>query len=285
MQKWKLVSLAVVAIILLAFIVLPRIAKIIFIKQAEESANSLLNDQKAVSSETITDNDLIDLPSPVQKWLHKSNAVGRERIQTVRLKQEGQMRTKKDGPWMATKAEQYFTVDEPGFVWIADVKMAPFVHLSGIDSFKSGKGSMKIKLFSIFPVVDESGAEIDSGTMMRFLAEMPWFPSAAMSPYLKWEAIDGQSAKATMTYKGISVSGIFTFNEDGDISSFRGKRYREVDGEYQLNDWGGRYKGIKEFDGWRIPEKSSVIWFEEDGEFNWFELEINGIEYNKSEIY
>ncbi|RDU36977.1 hypothetical protein DRW41_09780 [Neobacillus piezotolerans] len=285
MQKWKLVSLAVAAIILLAIIVLPRIAKIIFIKQAEESASSLLKNSNVEGSKPIDRNDLQGLPSPVQKWLLNSNAVGKERITTVRLKQEGQMRTKKDGPWMPIKADQYYTVDEPGFVWIADVRMAPFVHLSGIDTFKSGKGSMKIKLFSLIPVVNANAAEIDSGTLMRYLAEIPWFPSAALDPNIKWEGIDNYSAKATIGYKGITVSGIFTFTKNGDIESFKGKRYREMNGKYELNDWGGRYKGAKEFDGWRIPEKATVIWFEEDGEFNWYEARLSEIEYNKPEIY
>ncbi|WP_409271244.1 DUF6544 family protein [Neobacillus sp. SCS-31] len=285
MQKWKLISLAVVIIILLVVIVLPRIAKVFFIKQAEASANSLLKDRDVQSSTPIDKNDIKDLPSPVQKWLINSNAIGRERINTVRLKQDGQMRTKKDGPWMPVKAEQYFTVDEPGFVWIAEVRMAPLVHLSGIDTFKSGKGSMKIKLFSLIPVVNANAAELDSGTLMRYLAEMPWFPSAALGSNITWEEVDQQSAKATISYKGISVSGIFTFNENGDIESFKGKRYREMNGKYQLNDWGGRYKGIKEFDGWRIPFKSTVIWYEEDGEFNWFEFSISEIEYNNPAIY
>jgi len=286
MQKWKLIALAVIAIILLVLIVLPRIAKVIFIKQAAESANSLLKNSDVVSSKSNDINDIQSLPYPVQKWLINSKALERDRIKTVRLKQEGQMRTKKDGPWMPTTAEQYFTVDEPGFVWIADVKMAPFVHLSGIDTYKSGKGFMKIKLFSLIPVVNASGAEMDSSTMMRYLAEMPWFPSAALSPFIKWEGIDENSAQAVMSYNGISVSGVFTFNKDGDISSFKGKRYREVNGDYQLSDWGGRYSGFKEFDGWRIPRNSSVIWYEKNGEeFNWYEFRISEIQYNKSTIY
>ncbi|WP_059173542.1 DUF6544 family protein [Bacillus sp. FJAT-27445] len=285
MEKWKLVALAVIVIILLVVIVLPRIAKVFFIKQSEASANSLFKDYDVQSSTPIDKNDIKGLPSPVQNWLISSNAIGKERIKAVRLKQEGQMRTKKDGPWLPVKAEQYYTVDEPGFVWIADVKMAPLVHLSGIDTFKSGKGSMKIKLFSLIPVVNANAAEIDSGTLMRYLAEIPWFPSAALDPYVKWEGIDKNSAKATMEYKGVTVSGIFTFTENGNIESFKGKRYREMNGKFELNDWGGRYTGTKEFDGWRIPEKATVIWFEEDGEFNWYEARLSEIEYNKPLIY
>ena len=144
---------------------------------------------------------------------------------------------------------------------------------------------MKIKVFSLFPVVDAKGPEIDSGTMMRYLAEMMWFPSAALKSYIKWEEIDGTTAKATMEYKGISVSGVFYFNEKGDILRFVGKRYREVNGKYVLSDWGGINKEYKEFNGIRIPSKSDVVWFEKDEEFRWFELEITDLQYNVPSLY
>ncbi|SHS43497.1 Uncharacterised protein [Mycobacteroides abscessus subsp. abscessus] len=285
MPKWILVVQALIILFLLLFIVAPRIARVLFVKNAENQVATLFREIDKESSKVIDANDIKNLPSPVQKWLVQSNVIGMEDVQTVRLKQLGRMRTNKNGKWMSSKAEQYFTIHEPGFIWIADVKMAPLVQLSGIDTYREGTGHMKIKLFSIFPIVDAEGPEMDSGTMMRFLAEMMWCPSAALKPYIKWEEIDEDSAKAIMDYKGISVSAIFYFDEKGDILRFVGKRYREVDGKYVLSDWGGINKEFKEFNGIRIPNKSDVTWFEEDGEFRWFEVEITQIQYNVPSMY
>ncbi|MFB3166798.1 DUF6544 family protein [Neobacillus sp. 179-C4.2 HS] len=285
MPKWIIVLLIVIALILFLSVAISRIAKVLFLKGAEKQVISLFNGIEGERTKTIDKDDIKDLPYPVQNWLTNSNVIGKERIKTVRLKQEGKMRTKQNGPWMPSKAEQYFTVEEPGFVWIADVKMAPLVDLSGMDTFNAGKGKMKIKLLSLFPVVDSEGPEMDSSTMMRYLAEMMWFPTAALSPYIKWEKIDRNSAKATMEHEGLSVSGVFHFNEKGDILQFVGKRYKEVNGKYILSDWGGINKEFKEFDGIRIPSKSAVTWFKEDGEFNWFELEITELQYNKPALY
>jgi competence protein ComGC len=285
MLKWLIVIFTLIAVILL-LIAIPRIAKVLFKKSAEGKVITLFNDIEEDSTKAVIDkDDLKDLPHPVRNWLKNSNVIGREMIKTVRLKQEGRMRTKKNGPWMPSKAEQYFTVEEPGFVWIADVKMVPFVHLSGIDTFNAGKGKMNIKVLSIFSVVDSEGPEMDSSTMMRYLAEMMWYPTAALSPYIKWEEIDRNTAKVIMEHEGVSVSGVFYFNENGDIQRFVGKRYKEVNGRYILSDWGGINKEFKEFDGIRIPSKSDVIWFEEDGEFNWFELEITELQYNEPALY
>lgn len=285
MPKWIIVLVTLIALILFLFVVIPKIAKVLLIKGAEEKVISLFNDIEEVSTKAIDEDDIKDLPYPVQNWLTNSNVIGKEEIKTVRLKQEGRMRTKKNGPWMSTKAEQYFTVEEPGFVWIADVKMASLIHLSGIDTFNAGKGKMKIKVLSLIPVVDSEGPEMDSSTLMRYLAEMMWFPTAALSPYIKWEEIDQNSAKAIMEYGALSVSGIFYFNDNGDILRFVGKRYKEVNGKYILTDWGGINKEFKEFDGIRLPSKSVVTWFEEDGEFNWFELEITELQYNEPALY
>lgn len=285
MPKLLLVIVMVLASILLILIVVPGIAKVLFLKDAGEKVTSLFKDIDVESTKVINLEDIKEFPYPVQNWLINSNVIGKEKVKTVRLKQIGRMKTTKNGNWMPTKAEQYFTMDEPGFEWLADVKMAPLVHLSGIDSFNDGKGRMKIKLFSLFPVVDAVGPEMDSGTLIRYLAEIMWFPTAALEPYIKWQEIDNNSAKATMTYKGISATGVFYFNENGDVLRFVGKRYREVNGEFILGDWGGINKEYKEFEGIRIPNKSDVTWFEEDGDFKWFEIEITELQYNVPFLY
>ncbi|MFS0776716.1 DUF6544 family protein [Neobacillus sp. 3P2-tot-E-2] len=285
MPKWILVVIFLIILFLLLLIVVSRIARVYFVKNGENLVANLLEGIDKESSKTIEREDMKKLPAPVQKWLTNSNVIGKEEVKTVRLKQQGRMRTEKNGKWMPTKGEQYFSISEPGFIWIADVKMAPLVQLSGIDTFIAGSGKMKIKVFSLFPVVDAKGPEMDSGTMMRYLAEMMWYPSAALKPYIKWDEIDGTSAKATMEYNGISVSGVFYFNEKGDILRFVGKRYREVNGKYVLSDWGGINKEFKEFNGIRIPSKSDVTWFEKDEEFRWFEVEITDLQYNVPSLY
>ncbi len=37
------------------------------------------------------------------------------------------------------------------------------------------------------------------------------YPSAALNDYIKWEEIDEHSARAAMTWQGVSGSMVFTF--------------------------------------------------------------------------
>jgi hypothetical protein len=237
--------------------------------------------------EIVTLQMLETLPPIIQKWLKNSGIVGKERIQTVHLQQKGLMRTKPNARWMPVTAQQYIVVDKPGFIWIADVKPAPFVHLSGRDKYEDGHGQMLIKLLSLFPVANAKGPHTDQGTLLRYLAETVWAPGAALSKYITWEQLDSMSAQATMTYCGVSASGIFTFNQQGDFIRFEARRYYDRKTGPTLENWlvEVEKQGYKEFEGIRVPAKTTVTWKLAQGDFTWFKLEITQMGYNKEQGY
>jgi hypothetical protein len=232
---------------------------------------------------TVTMNQITSLPPVVQKWLLRTNIVNKEIAQTMRLYQAGRMRNKPDGSWMPVEAEQYFAYDHPGFIWLADVAMAAGIYMAGRDKYQDGKGHMLIKLLSLVAVVDARGKEIDQGTMLRFLAEIVWAPSTALAAYLTWEEIDATSARVTMTYKDLSASGVFRFDAAGDVTEFEAQRYYYSKEGSTLETWHIHMDetSYQEFQGIRIPTRSSVTWKFKEGDFTWYELEIGEVAYNK----
>jgi hypothetical protein len=286
MSKIVIVILGIVAGVIVLVLVASAAANSLFERQVKKEVGELYGSNQENKKEIVTKADLAGLPPCVQKWLERSNVLGKEKIRTVRLKQKGLMRLKEDQPWMPVEAEQYFTVDDPGFVWKAKVKMNPFLYFTGRDRYFQGHGEMNIKVLSLISVVNASGSsEMDQSTLLRYLAEMTWFPTAALNSYIKWEEIDANSAMATMSYKGVTGSGVYTFDDNGDAVSFFAKRYREVNGQYVLDPWGGVVRGYNEFNGIRISSQTDVVWKLETGDFNWFQCEITEIEYNKPELY
>ena len=285
MLKILRVVISLLVIIPALILIASYIANSLFNQSVASEVKELFNTNPQEEKKFVTKQDLEGLPPSVQKWLEHSKVVGKEKIRTVRLKQKGLMRTKPDGAWMPVEAEQYFTVDKPGFIWKAKVKMAPLVYLTGKDKYYEGKGKMQIKLLSLFPVVNAQGREIDQGTLVRYLGEIARFPTAALSDYISWEEIDAHSARATMSYKGVTASAVFTFNEQGDLIDFTAKRYMETNGQYVLEDWSGQTKEYREFNGIRISSKTDVIWKLKSGDFNWYKCEITDIDYNKPVIY
>ncbi len=225
-----------------------------------------------------------DLPPIIQKWIETSGISSRPRITTVRLKQKGEMKTKLNGNWMLFTAEQYFNIPDPAFLWSTKVNVMPLIYMDGRDKLKNGKGEMLIKLLSLFPVVNEGNNEkIDSGSMQRYLAEMCWFPSMATENYISWEVLGINVAKATLTLTGKKVSGIFTFSEEGDFVSFETLRYFGGGPKAELETWFIEATDYKSFEGIRIPNKCKVTWKLKEGDFNWLNLEVTDLDYNRIE--
>ena len=256
-----------------------------FQKESREDIVHLFSLQSTNEEQIIRPENLDSLPAPVKKWLIHSGVVGREKIKSIRLQQSCSMLTAPGGKWSPASAFQYFTVQNPGFVWTVRMEMSAFMPVAGCDKYVDGKGSMNIKAYSLINIVNSQGEEIDKGSMMRYLAEMTWFPSGALEKYMKWEAIDSISARAIMTCYGQSVTGVFTFDEFGNIKSFDGMRYGEFNGKYSLEPWHISCSDYRTFSGIIIPSKSEVTWKLKDGDFTWFKVEIKELEYNNNQLY
>lgn len=281
MVKIAVILAVIVAIITSAFI----LGSIAFTKRAREKANGILRESKEIKPEIVTEKDIEGLPEPVQRYLRYTQIIGKEKIKTVRLKQGGYFRMREDQKWMPIEAEQYFNVDSVEFIWVAKVRIAPFVSIYAKDEFINGKGNLVVKLLGLIKIIDAKGYEVDHGEILRFLAECIWFPSAFLSDYIKWEAIDKSSAKATISYKEISASAIFHFNERGEVTKITAKRYREVNGKFALEEWKGEIAEYKVFNGVIVPSRVNIIWKLGTGDFCYDKIEIIDIEYNKHSVY
>ena len=194
----------------------------------------ILTENLVFEEEVIFNDDLSHLPNPVQRWLTYSGVINKNDIKYVELHQDIKLRLGNDKPWMNASANQYITTDEPGFIWHVDINMAPLVHISGRDKYIIARGEMLIKLISLIKIADSRGDEIDQGTLLRYLAEICWLPTAALKDYIQWESIDEHHAKAMMTYEDVSAEGIFEIDDEGKVVSFEALRYGEFDGSYRL---------------------------------------------------
>jgi hypothetical protein len=247
-------------------------------KERKEILKKSLSDKPPVFSES----EIELLPFPVKKWLHSCGAIGQPKASSGKIMQVAQMKMKPEQEnWYQAEAIQYTVIDEPSFIWKVKLKMNPFIWIQGRDKFQDGEGEMLIKMNSLVNLVDESGAKIDEGTLQRFLGEMVWFPSLAVSPYVTWEEQDELSAKATMNYKGTIGSGIFYFNEEGDFVKYIAFRYDGNKPDSKRKPWILTVDDYRIFEGIKVPSKMNATWELEQGEWNWLKLEIKNLEYNQ----
>jgi hypothetical protein len=254
-----------------------------FHRRVQKDIKQILAVNGTIGNEVVSLEMLGHLPEPVKKWVANSGIVGKETIHSVHLKQKGWMRTSpSEDKWIATTAEQYFTINQPGFIWEVQMEMMPLVRVVGEDRYVNGKGRMNIKALSLINIVNDAGEKIDQGTLQRYLAEICWFPSAALSPYIKWEAINDTSARATMEYNGVTGSITFNYNKDGDMISCSADRYKGGGPDARLEKWAVITKEYAVRNGIKMPVKSEVTWKLKSGDYTWYKLEITEIEYNKN---
>ncbi|MEX2380014.1 MAG: DUF6544 family protein [Vicingaceae bacterium] len=243
----------------------------------------LFNQSKTSTKRIIIEKDLTKLPQAVQKWMRRSAVVGKPYILIGKVTQEAEMKLKPDqDDWFKAKAVQYSTMDVPAFIWMVDVQMNPFLSFRGRDKFVAGKGEMLIKLNSLINVVNAKGEKIDEGSLQRYLGEMVWFPSLALSPYVNWQEIDDSTAIATMDYQGTKGSGTFYFNSEGDFIKYSALRFKGNETDAKRYEWVLLVDGYKTFEGIKVPSKMTAKWKLESGEWTWLKLKITDIKYNES---
>jgi hypothetical protein len=276
---WPDAKFGTIANIIILLAALPAAAEVRFNRSARDDMDAVLRATQQLPATVITKEMIAGLPDPVQRWLSSSGVIGRTPASTIRLTQRGEMRQRPDGDWVPATAEQVFSVNPPGFVWRTTMEMMPLVTVLGKDRYSAGHGRMQISAYGLFTIVDGSGEQMDQGTMLRYLAEICWFPTAALSPNLSWTPVDSLTAQATLTDGDRSVSGIFRFNEAGDAVGFEADRYMDRPDGATLERWMITMEEVKDLSGFRIPVRSSVTWKLKEGDHTWFRLEVESIEY------
>jgi CBS domain-containing protein len=228
----------------------------------------------------ITPEMLEDLPEPVRRYMEYTGVVGFPWINNARLKQAGTFRMGPERSWMPVEAEEYYTIDPPSLTWNARFKIAGLPILRAKDRYESGHGHMFGKLAGLFTVFDLTGEELDQATMIRYLNEIMWFPTAYLGENIEWEGLDEHSAQVTFDDGGKSVSARMFFDNAGRLTNFTANRYREIDGDFSLDLWSTPILGYGERAGLKLPVRGQAVWNLPTGDFSYADLEVTEIEYN-----
>ncbi len=220
-----------------------------------------------------------ELPPPVARY--RALAVGdRAPVRTLRVRHGGTFRISATAKASPIRGEQLFTADPPGFVWTGRVRMAPGLWVDARDMLAAGKGSMRVALDDTVSLADAHGPELDQGSALRILAEMPWYPTALFDARtVTWAAIDADHARATLRLGDLEVSGVFEFGRDGLPSRMDAERFMDKVG---LRPWGGVYKDYRAVSGMRVPFEADVSWQLESGPFTYAHWLIDSMEYDEA---
>ena len=236
----------------------------------DKDIEKLFADSENISGNVYTSNQIKDLPIPVQRYFNYTLKENQPYVSYAILQHSGDFKASKN--WASIEGEEYFAMQKPGFVWLGKV---PF--FSAKDVYIDGTGNLKVKLLSLIKIVDAKGSETDQGELLRWLGEAPLFPTALLpSENLQWEPIDNNSAKVIFTDKNLTIEGVFCFNEEGQITQFKTKRYKDN----TLENFTGYCGDYRTVDGMKVPFYLEAIWNLESGDLSYAKFKIDRIEYN-----
>jgi hypothetical protein len=233
----------------------------------------------------VTADMLRDLPAPVQRYLTYSGIVGKPMVRTIRLRQSGRIRGGVEQPWQAFEAQEYYSVNPPSFIWVATIRAAGLPLVRARDRYERGRGNMWIMLGSLSKIADARGPEIDQGTMLRYLQEVTWFPSAFLGENMTWKAIDDASADVTFTDGGKSVSGTLYVDAEGKLTNFVAQRYRTSGASYEMDTWTTPTTEFGEMAGLRLGIRGQGVWKLASGDLPYIDVQLTALEFDPAESY
>jgi hypothetical protein len=175
-------------------------------------------------------------------------------------------------------------VQPPGFVWAGTARLGPLPLARARDMYADGAGRMLVKVASLWPVVDASGAQLDQSGMMRYLSEMIWFPAAFLADNIAFQAVDDSSARVTLTDQGQTATGTLVFDNQGRLTDFVAKRYRTPDASGP-ETWSTPITGYGEFEGLRLPARGKAAFKLPDGDFEYIDVTVTDLHYDIGAAY
>lgn len=277
--KWLLIY---PAIILLVLNLAVSYSYSSFRSQVDNEIGGLYSSSGDLSDKSYNSGQLAGLPEPVQRYFRYCLKDGQKYISYARLEHSGSFRPNPSLGWTPVSAEEYFSIEKPGYVWYAELKPFKYLWIAARDAYFQGRGNALAKLYSGITLANSKGNEADQGVMIRWLSEAVWFPTALLpSENIRWEEIDNNSARAYFTDRGRTVAGVFHFNVLGEITSFTAESFMDK----SLEKFEGGYSDYREFHGIKIPTEVEATWHLSAGDYMYAKFRVTELEYDKAEKY
>jgi len=277
---WKIAVGAAVGLVV-ALVSMAVVGRWVWHARSEELLTELAASANAARLAEFQLSQLEELPDPVRGYLSQVLSVGQRAAESVRISHSGTFNMGTDEPqWRPFSSTQDVVIAGPGFLWDANIRMAPGMPARVHDAYVNGGAVLTARLFGLITVMESPDSpELAQGELIRFLAEAPWYPTAFLpGSGVSWESIDEDSARVVLVDGDMSVSLDVRFGADGLVDSvYSHGRYRDVDGAQIMMPWEGRFWNYEERDGMLIPLDGEVAWLLPDGRWPYWRGHIDEI--------
>ena len=238
------------------------------------------------SPAVVDEADLVDLPLSLAAYIRRSGAVGQPRVVSFHADFHGRIRSGPDTAWMPFTGQQVNTYGpRPQRIFLMDATRSG-LRVTVLHEFADTTATMRVKLLSLFTVVDASGPEMDRGeTVTVFNDLVVMAPGAIADAPATWEAIDPLHVRGTFTDGDQTVSAVLTFNAEHDLVDFVSddRTRASADGKtFTQRRWSTPLTGHHDIDGRWVFTVGEGVWHarQAEGSFTYLEFKLDAITYN-----
>jgi hypothetical protein len=229
-------------------------------------------------NDVVNQEDLDPLPLCVQKYLTYVGVVGKPKVYNMKIVFQGEMR-EKNKDWFHFTSEQYNFMATPKRLFFMKARVMG-LPTYGYHKYNEQSADMRIKLLSIFSVVDLDEPELYPTETVTFFNDLCLFaPAALIDKRITWVTLDSLSAKATFNNNGTSISAVLYFNEKGQLVNFMSNdRYSVAEMKtFPFSTPAGDYKNVN---GYQLPTYGEGTWHYPEGKFVYGKFRVVDIVYN-----
>jgi hypothetical protein len=239
---------------------------------------------RSTSQPILTEADLAPLPPAVRKYLRRTGAVGKPQVQNFHATFRGRIRGGPTATWMDFTGEQYNFYDLISRLFIMDASMygVPF---EAFHRFTGDSATMRVRVASIFPMVDAKGPEMTNAETVTLFNDMCVFaPGSLVDPKIEWRDLDLLRVSGRFIHDGVVVEAVLTFNEAGELVDFvsEDRLAGSPDGRsFTPMRWSTPLSDYRAFGSHTLSAQGTGRWHPEGGEpYDYIQIFLTDIQYN-----
>lgn len=240
-------------------------------------------DASGTAGSFVAETDLDRLPDPVRRYVRKAGVVGQPRVRHFRVTMRGRIREGASDPWMEFTARQHNFIEEPARFFLMDATKGG-LPVDVLHAYRGGEASMRVRLLSVFPVVDVSGPDLDRAETVTLFNDLCLMaPGALVDSRIRWEPVDERSARGYFTVGSNTVSAVLHFNEGDELVDFvSDDRFAAASGGEELvrQRWSTPVSTYGRFGPLRLMTLGEGRWHPPEGVFTYFQAELIDVEMN-----
>jgi len=238
-----------------------------------------LQQKEYFTNSVLTETDIQQLPEIVKKYMRYTGCIGKPKVNNFKIEFVGKIRKNEQSEWMPFTSEQYNFMATPTrlFFMKATMKNLP---VAGYHCFKNGDAFMDIRLFSLFKVQFQEGAEMDRAETVTFFNDMCCMaPATLIDKRISWTEKSKDVVSATFTNNGISIRAELYFNDKGELTNFISNDRYAADAGKRLQ-WATPLKNYKEKNGYKLADYAEAIYTYPDGDLCYGTFNVASVKYN-----